>query len=84
ALQALHPKGREIGLNAGANVIMPIITPVKYRESYLLYEGKPCIDDSAEVCRDCLQARIHSVGREIAWDEWGDPLHFQSRQKGKL
>ncbi|MDP2983329.1 MAG: [FeFe] hydrogenase H-cluster radical SAM maturase HydE [Candidatus Latescibacter sp.] len=81
ALQAIHPRGREMGLKAGANVIMPIITPGRYRESYLLYEGKPCIDDSAEVCRDCLSERIHSTGREIAWDEWGDPLHFQSRQR---
>jgi biotin synthase len=81
ALQALHPQGREMGLNAGANVIMPVITPGKYRESYLLYEGKPCIDDSAKVCRDCLSGRIRTTGREIAWDEWGDPLHFQSRKR---
>lgn len=75
ALQALHPEGRELGLNAGANVVMPVLTPQRFRSSYLLYEGKPCLEDSATICRDCLSGRIYSVNREIAWNEWGDPLH---------
>ncbi len=75
ALQAIHPEGRELGLNAGANVVMPVITPQRYRSSYLLYEGKPCLGDTATVCRDCLSGRIRSVNREVAWNAWGDPLH---------
>jgi biotin synthase len=81
ALQALHPEGRELGLNAGANVVMPVITPRRYRSSYLLYEGKPCIEDAAETCRDCLSGRILSVGREIGWNAWGDSKHASRRKE---
>jgi len=79
ALQALHPFGREMGLKAGANIIMPVITPRRYRKSYLLYEGKPCIDDTAEVCRNCLSFRVRSANREIGWGEWGDSPHFMKK-----
>ncbi|MHB9027349.1 MAG: [FeFe] hydrogenase H-cluster radical SAM maturase HydE [Candidatus Latescibacterota bacterium] len=81
ALQALHPEGRELGLNAGANVVMPVITPQRYRSSYLLYEGKPCIEDAAAACRDCLSGRIRSVGREVGWNEWGDSPHASRRNR---
>jgi len=58
ALQAIDPAGREQGLKAGANVIMPNLTPVKYRQDYLLYENKPCINEEAEACKGCLETRI--------------------------
>lgn len=58
ALQALHPRGREIALRRGANVLMPILTPTKYRADYALYEGKPCITDTAAGCEACLTARV--------------------------
>ena len=48
ALQALHPQGRELGLLAGANILMPNITDTKYREGYQLYDGKPCLDENAD------------------------------------
>ena len=79
ALQAIDPEGREKGLLAGANVIMPNVTPVKYRGEYILYPDKPCTGESSELCRGCLERRVKSVGEEIAWGERGDPLHFARR-----
>ncbi len=76
ALQAIDPEGREKGLLAGANVIMPNITPQKYRGEYLLYPGKPCVGEDSELCRGCLERRVKSIGEEIAWGERCDPLHF--------
>ncbi len=76
ALQAIDPEGREKGLLAGANVIMPNITPRKYRGEYLLYPGKPCVGEDSELCRGCLERRVKSIGEEIAWGERCDPLHF--------
>ena len=62
ALQAIDPEGREKGLLAGANVIMPNVTATRYRADYLLYAGKPCLDENASVCRNCLERRIASIG----------------------
>ena len=81
ALQTIHPTGREEGLRYGANVIMPQITPTEYRRNYMLYEDKPCVSEFAVECHNCMQMRISSVGRPIAYGEWGDPLHFRSKKK---
>jgi biotin synthase len=83
ALQALHPKGREKGLEAGANVIMPNATNTKYRESYQLYDGKPCLDENSGQCRGCLQHRVEFIGETIGFDEWGDSPHYVKRTAGK-
>ena len=82
ALQALDPQGREQGLLAGANVIMPNLTDVQYRASYQLYDNKPCLDENSEQCRFCLERRVQSIGETIAWDEWGDSRHFAARKNG--
>ena len=79
ALQALNPTGRELGLQAGANVIMPNVTETKYREAYQLYNGKPCMDENATKCRGCLQRRIESVGETIGFNQRGDSPHFFKR-----
>ncbi len=79
ALQALHPTGREIGLRAGANIVMPIITPMRYRKQYQLYDGKPCLEDSASECKHCLENRIESVGDKVGYAEWGDSPHALRR-----
>ncbi len=57
--------GRELGLQRGGNVVMPNITPKKYRELYEIYPGKACVNDTAEACQGCLHARVASVGRVI-------------------
>lgn len=80
ALQAIDPAGREKALKIGANVIMPNLTPCEYRKEYQLYEDKPCLDEDAELCRNCLEARIDVAGCEVAYGEWGDSKHFFARQ----
>uniref|UniRef100_A0A0G4HM64 Radical SAM core domain-containing protein n=1 Tax=Chromera velia CCMP2878 TaxID=1169474 RepID=A0A0G4HM64_9ALVE len=77
AMQAIHPQGREVTLVRGANVLMPIITPREHRANYVLYEGKPCVNDEPTQCRVCLEARLRSIGLESAPSLWGDPLSFR-------
>lgn len=79
ALQTIDKMGREKAIRIGANVIMPNITPGKYRDDYLLYQHKPCTEERAEDCKTCLEARIALAENEIAYGEWGDSLHFRKK-----
>lgn len=82
ALQTLDPSGREKGVLAGANIIMPNITPTDYRKFYQLYNNKPCLDENARKCRSCLETRVrHASGDEIGYGEWGDSVHFLKSKK---
>ncbi len=83
ALQAIDPIGREKAVKIGANIVMPNITPGKYRDSYKLYDNKPCTDDSAEDCQSCLEARISLADAEVIYGEWGDSSHFYTRRKNE-
>lgn len=77
ALQAIDPCGREQGLHTGANVIMPNITPLKYREEYLLYNNKPGVNETAANYLKRLERNIADIGEEILYDEWGDSKHYK-------
>ncbi len=57
--------GRELGLQRGANIVMPNLTPPEYRVKYEIYPDKACVGETAEMCRGCLQGRIEAIGREI-------------------
>lgn len=57
--------GRKQGLSVGANVVMPNLTPVKYRSLYQIYPAKACIDESATDCSRCLGGQIRSLGRVV-------------------
>jgi biotin synthase-like enzyme len=81
ALQAIDPNGREVALRRGANVLMPILTPTQYRQHYQLYEGKPCVTDTADECRRCLTARVGMIGRRLKLGEYGDPPNFLEQQQ---
>ena len=83
ALQAIDPVGREKAVKIGANIIMPNITPGKYRDSYKLYDNKPCTDDSAEDCQSCLEARVSLADAEVIYGEWGDSKHYELRRSSK-
>ncbi len=65
ALGTIHPRGRELGLLAGANVVMPNLSPTEVRSKYLLYDNKICTGDEAAECRRCLERRVESVGYKI-------------------
>ena len=68
ALGTIDPKGREKGINAGANVVMPNLSPVSVREKYMLYNNKICTGDESAQCIDCLKRRIKTTGCEIVID----------------
>ena len=80
ALQAIDPLGREKAVRAGANIIMPNITPGKFRNDYALYENKPCVDEEPEECLNCLDVRVQLTDSEIGYGEWGDSPHFRRRK----
>ena len=84
ALQAIDPLGREKAVKVGANIIMPNITPGKYRNDYALYENKPCVDEEPEECRNCLDVRIQLADGEIGYGEWGDSIHFKRRTEALI
>ena len=68
ALGTIHPKGREKGILAGANVVMPNLSPVNVRDKYKLYDNKICTGDEAAECRFCMQKRMESIGYEVVTD----------------
>ena len=80
ALQSLAPDGRERGLLSGANVLMPNLTPTRFREGYQLYDGKPGLDENAAESRDALRASVEKTGFRILEDAWGDSPHFQKKR----
>jgi biotin synthase len=80
AFDAVFPNtGRNFALERGANVFMPNSTPLKYRKDYLLYPGKPCIDESADQCTACVMTRIQAIGRRIGK---GPGHSFKMHKKG--
>ncbi|MCH5198444.1 MAG: [FeFe] hydrogenase H-cluster radical SAM maturase HydE [Oscillospiraceae bacterium] len=68
ALGTIHPRGRELGILSGANVVMPNLSPVNVRKKYELYDNKICTGEESAECRGCLEARMKSVGYEIVTD----------------
>ena len=65
ALGTISPNGRELGLKAGANVLMPNLSPKDVRKKYEIYENKICTGEESAQCRRCLEKRIESVGYKI-------------------
>ena len=84
ALQSIDKNGREKAILIGANVFMPNITPGKYRDYYKLYENKPCTDEDAEDCKNCIDLRLSLINNKIGYNEWGDSKHFALKQKNIL
>ena len=65
ALGTIHPKGREMGILAGANVVMPNLSPTSERKKYELYDNKICTGDESAQCKSCLSRRMESIGYRI-------------------
>lgn len=78
ALEAIDPLGREKALAAGANIIMPNLTPHQYLENYLLYENKPIWSEDKNQSISDLENRLKKSGNEIGYSSWGDSKHFKS------
>lgn len=75
ALQSLPgcENSLELGIKAGANVVMPVFTPSSIKENYKIYEGKK------NLTAEEMSQRIKKAGYEPVWDRWGDPLHYFRR-----
>ena len=68
ALGTIHPMGRELGILAGGNVVMPNLSPVGVRAKYMLYDNKICTGDEAAECINCMKRRMESIGYEVVID----------------
>ena len=75
ALGTIDPKGRELGILAGANVVMPNLSPTGVRKDYALYDNKICTGDEAAECRQCLERRMESIGYRVVTAR-GDSLNL--------
>ena len=76
ALGTIAGDGREKGILAGANVVMPNLSPPQVRENYLLYDNKLCTGDEAAESLQNLDRRMQSIGYHIAVSR-GDSLNLQ-------
>lgn len=68
ALGTIHPTGRELGILAGANVVMPNLSPQSVRRKYALYDNKLSDGVEAAECKAELTARMASIGYEVVTD----------------
>lgn len=68
ALGTLHPKGRELGILSGANVVMPNLSPRQHRKDYAIYDNKICTGEESAECRACTDQRIRKIGYELVVD----------------
>ena len=68
ALGTIHPTGREQGILAGANVVMPNLSPLSVRKKYELYNNKICTGEESAQCKDCLNKKLRAIGYEIVTD----------------
>lgn len=68
ALGTIHPQGREMGLRAGGNVVMPNLSPMRFRKLYSLYDNKICTGDESAQSLEILKKRVESSGYKIVTD----------------
>lgn len=79
ALQAIDSKGKRSALEFGANVIMPNLTPAKYKSNYHLYQNKPAgnvtLDDELNFAKQVIE----NANCVTAFGEYGDSMHYLSK-----
>lgn len=80
ALGTIADDGRERGILAGANVVMPNLSPISVRKKYELYENKICTGEESAQCRDCLESRLKSIGFEAVTAR-GDIIPEHEKEK---
>lgn len=82
SLGTINPLGREMGIKAGANVVMPNLSPTSVRKKYSLYDGKICTGDEAAECRRCIEGRINRAGFKVEVSR-GDNIEWKRRNKNE-
>lgn len=80
ALGSVDPLGREKGIKAGGNVVMPNLSPTEVRDKYALYDGKICTGDEAAECRMCIEGRMRRFGYEVEVNR-GDNVKWLKENK---
>jgi biotin synthase len=75
-------EGRELGLQRGANIVMPNMTPPEYRVFYEIYPAKACIRETADLCNRCITGRIEKLGRAIGQGPGASP-NLRRRARGE-
>lgn len=80
AIGSIHPQGRELALNAGANVVMPNLSPIGVRKKYELYDNKICTGEESAQCKHCIELRIESAGFQANMER-GDSHRFMEQRK---
>lgn len=83
ALGTIDPLGREAALQAGANVVMPNLTPRAYRKDYQIYPNKICTGEEASECRGCIARRITAIGRRVSDGPGHNLLWLERRRERK-
>ena len=78
ALGTIHPRGRELGILAGANVVMPNLSPITVRKNYEIYDNKICTGEEAAECVECLKKRVQNTGNIIVSDRGDSPRFGRS------
>jgi biotin synthase len=78
AVGTLDPIGREKAIRAGANVVMPNLSPLNVRKKYLLYDNKICTGEEAAECKNCLEKRIENAGFVMDYSK-GDHINTKLR-----
>lgn len=73
SLGTIHPLGREMGIKAGANVVMPNLSPVGVRKQYMLYDNKICTGDEAAECIGCMDRRMEAIGYKVVTSRGDSP-----------
>lgn len=76
ALGTIDAQGREKGISAGANVVMPNLSPVDVRGKYMLYDNKICTGDEAAECVRCLSMRVSKTGYQVVKSR-GDHIRYR-------
>ncbi len=74
SLGTIHPLGRELGIKAGANVVMPNLSPVGVRKQYMLYDNKICTGDEAAECINCMDKRMEAIGYKVVTSRGDSPF----------
>ena len=77
ALGTVEQDGREKGILAGANVVMPNLSPVSERKKYELYDNKICTGDEAAECQSCLNQRMERIGYQLTSERGDSPMYHK-------
>lgn len=79
SLQAINENGKFDAIASGANIIMPNITPMKYRSDYKIYDNKPINNDLTQKFLNELDWNISSISHKMILNGWGDSKHYKKR-----